>query len=133
MKTQRGFTLIELMIVVAIIGILAAIALPAYQNYTIRSQTNRVFGEVSALKTAWEDNVMNGVTPAAGNLGYNPSNLTTGTLSVTAGAAGDGSMAVTFGTDANLAIATKTLTLTRASGVWSCGTTVDAAYKPKGC
>lgn len=51
-RTQKGFTLIELMIVVAIIGILAAIALPAYQDYTNRAKVTEVIGAASASKVA---------------------------------------------------------------------------------
>ncbi|WP_079214011.1 pilin [Ventosimonas gracilis] len=54
MQSQKGFTLIELMIVVAIIGILAAIAIPQYQNYVARSQFSRVMGEMGSLRTLWE-------------------------------------------------------------------------------
>ncbi|WP_075879249.1 pilin [Vreelandella massiliensis] len=50
--TQRGFTLIELMIVVAIIGVLASIAVPQYQNYTARSQVSEAFSLAAAYKTA---------------------------------------------------------------------------------
>ncbi|WP_432472384.1 pilin [Amphritea sp. HPY] len=53
-KKQQGFTLIELMIVVAIIGILAAIALPAYQNYTNKAKFSEVVVATSAVKTAFE-------------------------------------------------------------------------------
>jgi len=54
MQTQKGFTLIELMIVVAIIGVLAAVALPAYQNYVQKSQTSAALAEISAARTAYD-------------------------------------------------------------------------------
>lgn len=59
-QRQSGFTLIELMIVVAIIGILAAIAIPQYQTYVAKSQVARVIGEAGAQKTAVEDCLLNG-------------------------------------------------------------------------
>ncbi len=67
-KAQQGFTLIELMIVVAIIGILAAIAIPAYQDYTIRAKVSEVVGLTSAAKIAlYEVYAADGSMPAAGD------------------------------------------------------------------
>ena len=65
---QKGFTLIELMIVVAIIGILAAVALPAYQDYTIRAKVSEGMILGSALKTVVADNAANAIADASGGL-----------------------------------------------------------------
>lgn len=73
---QKGFTLIELMIVVAIIGILAAVALPAYQDYTIRAKVSEGLILGSALKVTVADNAANAVADASGGLF---AGMTTGT------------------------------------------------------
>ena len=145
MNAQKGFTLIELMIVVAIIGILAAIAIPQYQNYIAKSQVSRVMSETGSLKTVVEDCVLNGKTAAnACELGWTASNLLGGTqgvnnqagLVVTIGetATADSTIVATFGASAATAIADETLTWTRdGNGSWSCGTTVETKFQPAGC
>jgi len=66
-KIQKGFTLIELMIVVAIIGILAAVALPAYQDYTVRAKMSEVILAASACRTSITEVYQSGGTPPAAN------------------------------------------------------------------
>lgn len=153
---QKGFTLIELMIVVAIIGILAAIAIPQYQNYITKSQVSRVVGETGGFKTAVEDCINAGKTsdPAssatacsAEDLGLTASNLLGAAVQVTAtGAASpkiniaaDGSATIEgkFGNNAsaNLKNGTpKIVHWTRnLAGTWTCTTDAAAKYVPSGC
>lgn len=65
-KVQQGFTLIELMIVIAIIGILAAVALPAYQDYTVRAKVSEGLSLAGSAKTAVAENAANGAPYASG-------------------------------------------------------------------
>src|SRR5271169_4072388 len=100
MKTlQKGFTLIELMIVVAIIGILAAIALPAYQDYTVRAKVSEGLVQAEAAKIAVAENYQSTGTVTAAALGAGYTFPAIGTKYVTTIAVGAaGGVTVTFST-----------------------------------
>ena len=144
---QQGFTLIELMIVVAIIGILAAIAIPQYQDYIARSQMNRVYSEISALKTAAEEKLMRGQTLSGNSLsslGFTGSNLvsTGSNTKVTGGSGATPSIQAELGQNASAAVTGAVIKLERsADGSWSCtvpttpgsGTGWDSSFIPTNC
>lgn len=127
-KAQMGFTLIELMIVVAIIGILASIAIPAYQDYTIRAQVSEGMTLAAAAKTALaEDFLSEGFPPLdRTDAGMTPNATDTSGKYVTGVGIANGVITITYGNEANAQITTKTLTLTPyestdLSLVWRCG------------
>ena len=138
-RVQKGFTLIELMIVVAIIGILAAIAIPAYQDYVIRSQVSEGLALAASTKVSvaeffadrgeWPGDL----TDLGSEDGVVPSGKYVTGIEVT-----DGVITVTFGNDANTVIDARTLTLTPQAStnldiVWICGDReLDAAVELAG-
>ena len=126
-KIQKGFTLIELMIVVAIIGILAAIAIPAYQDYTIRAQVTEGLNLASAVKAGVSETFANtGAWPldntaAGGNNATPPSGKYVASVVV-----GTGTITITYGQQANSVINGQTVGLqpkisTNNDVIWVCG------------
>ena len=136
---QKGFTLIELMIVVAIIGILAAIAIPAYQDYIGRGESGSGLASINSLKTAVEDGLARGTTDDLAvltTLGTTADANKMGTMKSTiVNATGAGALTFTFDGAASPRTKGKVVTLTRdpATGTWACTTNLDAKYMPKGC
>jgi len=126
-QVQKGFTLIELMIVIAIIGILAAIAIPAYQNYTIRAQITEGLTLADGWKTAISEYYANtGVWPVVANLTGTVASVGKYESSITV--VTGGTILITYGgTQVNQKVATQTLSLvpyTNANNdvLWQCGT-----------
>jgi type IV pilus assembly protein PilA len=158
-SVQKGFTLIELMIVVAIIGILAAIAIPAYSDYTIRAQVTEGLNLAGAAKAAVSETFSsNGAMPADNTgAGLDAATNIQGKY-VSQVLVDDGTIIITYGKDVNAKITGKTLALTPYTSAngdvsWRCGdkainasltvasgatfsagnSTIAAKYRPANC
>ncbi|WP_426663148.1 pilin [Rhodanobacter aciditrophus] len=135
-RTTGGFTLIELMIVVAIIAILAAIATPLYQTYVARAQATAGLSDITPGRTAYETLVNQGVVSGgvyanAGNLGL-PAVTPNCTISATAPAGGDSRIRCTL--MGATAVRNKYIDLVRdSSGSWRCVSDLKPSYMPRSC
>ncbi|MEQ5876001.1 pilin [Pseudoalteromonas sp. MEBiC 03485] len=139
-QKQQGFTLIELMIVVAIIGILAAVALPAYQDYAIRAKVTEGLSLASGAKTTVTENAMNGnaldqswVAPTATkNVASVAVTQATGVITITYTASAGGGTVLLTPTAGGAALASGTVPTGSIS--WTCSAgTMSTTYLPSSC
>lgn len=145
MRIQQGFTLIELVIVVAIVGILAAVAVPTYQDHIARTQVNRVYAELTALKSNVEDRLMRGDTDftSLDDLGGQASSLVGANnylIDFSSNNDGSGYLSATLGGDTAVSISGAKLSLERTrQGLWNCRIDIadasdwEDSYTPGSC